>query len=258
MEMKTNTSREDCHSLKPLFILEALTKSGSYTGINEICSYTGLSQSTVHRILSEMVRCDYVEKDERNRKYKVGMAAVVLASRFLTSNSIVATAREELDRLNSLTTETVHLLTVTGDKVVYIDKVDTKHTLGLMSAVGKQNPIYCTSGGKAILAFQDPETVEDYIRRVPRVQFTDNTIVDEDDFRAELAKIRIQGYAVDDREHHDDIICVGAPIFGQNGKVVASISVAAPCARFPLEKALETAPQVMESARSVTLKLGGV
>ena len=246
------------HALKPLFILETLAQSSSYMGINEICEYTGFSQSTVHRILNEMVQCGYVEKNERYKKYKVGMEAIILAGSFFTSSSVVTLAREELQRLNQLTLETVHLLAVSGDDVVYIDKVDTKHSLGLMSAIGKHNPIYCTSGGKAILAFQLPDQIERYIRTVERRRFTEQTIVEEDAFRAELEQIRAQGYAVDNGEHHSDVTCVGAPIFGHGGNAIASISIAAPTARFSLEKAHELAPQVVESAHSVSLKLGGV
>lgn len=252
-----NSSKTSFSSLKALLILEAMSQSSDYVGIHDICSYTGYSQSTVHRILGEMLQCGYVEKNTSYKKYKIGMETVILASGFMNSNSIVAAARDELQKLNRATSETVHLLSVTEYEVIYLDKIDTKYSLGLMSAVGKKNPIYCTAGGKAIAAFQGKEWLEDYLANTQRVQFTPNTLVDEEAFIREMARIHAQGYAIDDREHHDDIICVGAPIFDHTGLAVASISVSAPSLRFPLEKARAVAPMVMECARAVSAKLGG-
>ena len=244
-------------SLKAILILEAMSQSNDYVGIHDICAYTGYSQSTVHRLLGELVQCGYVEKNTSIKKYKIGMETAILASRFMNSNGIVSAARDELQRLNRSTSETVHLLSVTEYEVIYLDKIDTKYSLGLMSAVGKKNPLYCTAGGKAIAAFRDPAWIREYLAKVPLSPFTQNTLVTEEAFLQELSTIRRQGYAIDDREHHDDIICIGAPVFDYTGQAVASISVSAPSARFSLENARSIAPMVMECTRSVSAKLGG-
>lgn len=252
-----NALKSGYSSLKALLILEAMSQSNDYVGIHDICQYTGYSQSTVHRILGEMLQCGFVEKNTSFKKYKIGMETVILASRFMNSNSIVAAARDELLALSRATSETVHLLSVTEYEVIYLDKIDTKYSLGLMSAVGKKNPIYCTAGGKAIAAFRDPSWIRDYLSQVQRIPFTQNTLVEDAAFLRELDRIRQEGYAIDDREHHEDILCVGAPIFDHTGQAVASISVSAPSSRFSLEDARSIAPLVMERAQSVSAKLGG-
>ena len=242
--MENRVKKATLSSLKPLYILEAMSHGDTYIGIHEICEYTGYSQSTVHRILNEMLQCHYVEKKESFKKYKIGMETIILASGFIHTNSIVAAAREEMQQLNRVTQETVHLLAVADFEVVYLDKIDTKHSLGLMSAVGKRNPLYCTSGGKAIAAFQTEEWLDEYLCKIDRKAYTENTLVE------------VQGYALDNREHHNDIICVGAPIFDNTGLPIASISVAAPSYRFSLEQAMSIAPMVMDSARRISIKLG--
>ena len=254
--MNSRGSKSTLPSLKPLYILEAMSHCDTYVGIREICEYTGYSQSTVHRILNEMLQCHYVEKNESIKKYKIGMESIILASGFIHGNSIVAAAREEMQQLSRATQETVHLLAVADYEVVYLDKIDTKHSLGLMSAVGKRNPIYCTSGGKAIAAFQTMQWLDEYLHAVKLEPCTENTLVDEAAFREELKQIRARGYALDNREHHSDIICVGAPIFDHTDLPVASISVAAPSQRFSLEQAISVAPMVMECARRASIKLG--
>lgn len=242
-------------SLKALWILEALARSGSYIGINEVCEQTGMSQSTVHRILNEMVAAGYVEKNEQYRKYRVGINATILASYFMQSDSLVAFARDEMMRLNQITSETVHLITLSGHNVIYLNKINTTHTIGLMSYIGKTNPIHCTSGGKSILAYMAEDAIESYLETSQRQKYTPSTLVTREELLAEFETIRRTGYALDRGEHHANVVCVSAPVFGRGGKPVASISVSAPAYRFPLEAAESVAPELLKSCQIVTDRL---
>ncbi len=245
-------------SLKALWILEALAHRSSYVGINEICEETGMSQGTVHRILNEMVQAGYVEKNEQYRKYRVGIKASILASCFMQSNSVVAFSRDEMIRLNQMSSETIHLIALSGSDVIYLNKINTTHTIGLMSYIGKVNPIHCTSGGKCIMAYMDEETVRQYFRSSRREKFTETTLVTEEELRREFAEIRRLGYALDRGEHHGNVVCVAAPIFDRRGAPVASISISAPAYRFPVEAAESFAPEVMKSCRIVTERMNSV
>lgn len=244
-------------SLKALMILEAMSQTDSYTSINEISQMTGLSQSTVHRILSEMVEAGYADKNEQFKKYRVGAQAVIMSGRIIHSNSIVTAAQPELQKLNELTGETVHLLGISDGEVIYLDKLNTCHTLGLMSYIGKKNPMYCTSGGKCIMAFKSESWLEDYIaRHVPFHRYTQFTLTDPEQIRQAMAQIRQNGYALDKREHHDNLICVGAPVFDAQNNVIAAISVSAPSYRFTEEQAMQIAPIVKECAQAASARLG--
>lgn len=255
--MEKNGMLRECPSLKAIWILEVMGRKGGYIGINEICEATGLSQGTVHRILTEMLQTGYVEKNEQYRKYRVGMNAAILASYFMQSNNVVAFARDEMLRLNQETSETVHLLALSGDSVIYLNKINTSHTIGLMSYIGKTNPIHCTSGGKCIMAYMGEDAIDAYLKTSRRERFSEHTLITEEELRDEFARIRQQGYALDRGEHHENVNCVSAPIFDQLGKPVASISISAPSYRFPIEKAISLAPEVMHSCRTVSMRLGG-
>lgn len=245
-------------SIKSLLILEAMAsdENTEYFGIHDICRLTGLNQSTVYRILIQMVDHGFVDKLESIKKYRIGIGSVVFASRLMKSNNLVTAARSEMLALNRLTSETVHLLSITGNEVIYINKIDAHHSVGLLSTVGKRNPIHCTSGGKAIAAYLGEEWLEKYFATTGLKQYTAHTITTEAEFRAELESIRQKGYALDRSEHHENIVCVGAPVFDYTGKAIASISVAAPSYRFSVELAESLAKNVVESARNISRQLG--
>ena len=68
--------------------------------------------------------------------------------------------------------------------------------------------------------------------------------------------IRIQGYAVDNHEHHTDVVCIAAPVFDVDNQVLAAIGIAAPDYRFSLEKALSYSGEILRCAARITEKLG--
>ena len=183
--------------------------------------------------------------------------------------------------LNDLSLETIHLIGEEDMEAIYLAKLGAKSSVGLHSAVGKRIPLHCTGGGKAILAWKSESWLENYLAHVKRERFTGKTLTDAEDLRRavlrcleqrreelltaadlaedlrrELEVIRIQGYAVDNHEHHTDVVCIAAPVFDVDNQVLAAIGIAAPDYRFSLEKALSYSGEILRCAARITEKLG--
>ena len=240
----------DFGSLKVIQVLEVLSCCTTYESIANIADVSGLSSSTVHRILNELVITEYVNKND-DRKYRLGLNALALGSRIRKNDIIQEASDDEMDRLNELSLETIHLIVL--DKMMgrYIAKREAKNSIGLRSRIGWTLPLHCSSGGKCLMAYQSEEWLRNYFQS-PMKRFTDNTICDEDAMRKELEAIRNQGYALDNCEHNPDVICIASPIFDSQDNVIATIGISAPSYRFPIEKALSFKDEVMKSARIVT------
>ena len=243
-------------SMKALQLLKALADSETGAGLAELAAITEISSSSAYRILQEMQRCGFVLKPEGQKNYRVGFEARLLALQIQRTDFLYEAAKAEMTRLNDLSLETIHLIGEDEMDGVYLAKRGAKNSVGLHSAVGKRIPLYCTSGGKALLAWKSPKWMNRYLAQTPLQPFTSKTLTDEASLRQELEVIRVQGYAVDNHEHHDDIVCIAAPIFDIDGAAIASISVAAPDYRFPLEKALSYGQEVLKSAAVITGRLG--
>ena len=69
--------------------------------------------------------------------------------------------------------------------------------------------------------------------------------------------IRIQGYAVDNHEHHTDVVCIAAPVFDVDNQVLAAIGIAAPDYRFSLEKALSYSGEILRCAAALQRSWAG-
>lgn len=242
-------------SMKAIQILSAISYSESYSTVTELCEITGLSIATVHRILQELVECGFVVKDPGQKRYRAGFEAWSFAMRLKQTDYLHEAAIDEMTRLNDLSLETIHVITLEGEQGVYIDKLGAKNSIGLRSQIGRRIPLFCTGGGKVLLAHQTESWLDGYLKRVPLEKYTDYTITTREALLKELEVIRVRGFAIDNREHHSDIICVAAPVFDHRGEVLCSIGISAPDYRFSLDAAYGYADEVVKSAAAVTARL---
>jgi DNA-binding IclR family transcriptional regulator len=158
--------------------------------------------------------------------------------------------------LNAELDETVHLTVLEGNEVLYVDCLESSKRLRTYSVIGVRAPLYCTSVGKAILAFLDNEEQNRILDTITFEKFTENTITDKSFLKDELRTIAQRGYAVDNMEHEEGLRCVGAPIRNHAGKVFAAISVSGPSQRITLGNVSEIGKVVIAQAESISKQLG--
>jgi DNA-binding IclR family transcriptional regulator len=218
---------------------------------------TALPKATLHRLLGALVAHGLLAVDARDQTYRVGLRALEMAQQSWQDLDVRGAAADEILRLGVKTGETVHLAVLDDTEVVYIDKVESSQRIRMFSAIGKRGPLHCTGVGKAMLAFVEDGAREKLIDRLPLKRFTQHTFATKAALAKHLAEIRGRGYAKDLEEHELGIRCAAAPIFDYRGQVVASVSVTAPSFRLTLEYLDAIAPDVVETARNITRKLGG-
>jgi DNA-binding IclR family transcriptional regulator len=108
-----------------------------------------------------------------------------------------------------------------------------------------------------LLAYLDTDELEEYFRTVKLIPHTPNTIISKKKFRAHLAEVKVNGYAIDDVELMDDVRCVSAPIFDNNAKACAAISISGPVFRMTKRKMeKEYVSAIKITARIISQKLG--
>jgi DNA-binding IclR family transcriptional regulator len=240
---------------KAMNIVEILAARADVgVGLSELTALIGMPKSSTHRYMATLQSVGLAERTGEDR-FRLGTRVIELAGSFLANSDLRSACQATLDELAEMTGETIHLAVPSGTDVVYIAKVESKHTLGMSSHIGARLPMYCTSLGKAILAFSRPQLLKSVLaeRRQSR---THQTITSSKALKAELLTIHFQGFALDNEENEAGICCVGAPILNYTGNAIAAISISGPCERMKRERAFQLGPLLWESTQRVSRRQG--
>jgi DNA-binding IclR family transcriptional regulator len=241
---------------KALDLLELLSGSQEFMSAHEISQEIGLPKSTVHRLLNTLVARGYVRKDENTFSYGIGLK--VLQLKDLTRDHINLTniARPILRDLATLTNCTAHLAILSQDSANYIDHWMSPSGIAIRTRLGEHAPLYCTSLGKVLLAWLPEDDLQDMIASIKFESHAPNTITDPTRFLQELENVRKQGFAEDCEESTVGIHCIGAPIRGPEGGVVAAISITTLAALVDETTRLKLIPLVRQHADNLSAQMG--
>jgi len=225
-------------------ILDAFDESDTQSTLEDLERGTGLPRSTVHRILDQLIRLDWVERAPLG--YRLGRRT--RGSRVDPEHDrIRAAAAPVLHRLALHTGTVAHLTVLDGRETVYLDKIGGRTAESVPSRVGGRCPAHANAGGKAILTWLPAEYIDGLFRPGLRA-CTERTITDLDALHRELGRIRLRrGVAFENEESVQGISCVGAAIRGDSGPM-AGISLCGNSDSIQLER---LAPLVAAAAREV-------
>jgi IclR family KDG regulon transcriptional repressor len=241
---------------RSLSILEVLSDYSEGLGVTDISEKVGLHKSTVYRLLSTLMHTDYVTQDEETNKYRITFKLYELGSKKMRKMDILSASKLYSKKLMESVNEVVHIVVREGNRIVYIDKVEADNTIRMASTIGKRSPMYCTSVGKAILAYLPEEEVEEVWNNSRIERYTLNTKTRLEDLKKELEIVREKGYAIDNEENEPGVRCVGAPIFNRFGEIEGAISVSGPTIRMTDEKIDTIALEVLKYAELISKELG--
>ncbi len=239
---------------RALKIMECVAENHNLISLTEISHKMGLSKSTVHGLIATMEKYGYLHQDTVTGKYSLGLKTFELGQAYASSLDLREIALPDLRKLSALYQETAHLALLSGDEVVYIDKVDGSRSIGIRSRIGGRNPAYCTGVGKVLLSGLSDNKIAEMYAGKQFQKFTPNTVSDLPALLQQVQKIRVAGYAFDMEEIEPDLQCVAAPIKDSQGKIIAAISLSGPANR--LRNLDEIKEAVMATAMQISAYLG--
>jgi DNA-binding IclR family transcriptional regulator len=143
-----------------------------------------------------------------------------------------------------------------GHEVVYVDRMESAHSLRLFTETGRRVPVHCTSSGKVLLAYLPEARRQVVLRAAPFTALTPHTITDRSQFAAELDRVRRRGWAEAVNEREVGVASIAAPVRDISGEVVAAISIGVPLARCSVMALRRLAPVIMEAAEAASRRLG--
>ncbi|MBX7070475.1 MAG: IclR family transcriptional regulator [Microthrixaceae bacterium] len=197
----------------------------------ELGELVDLPKTTIHRIVGALTEEHLVRVDPSGRVW-IGSSVLSLAR--LAATELAEQLRPVLIDLHHAVDETVDLSVLDGASVHFIDQIQSTQRLRAVSTVGSTFPLHCSANGKAFLAALPGDTLDELLTS-PLARFTDNTLVDPDELRAELDVVRSEGVAYDYEEHTTGIAAIAAAITDDTDPI-AAISITTPADRFEVNE----------------------
>lgn len=259
-KQKTGRSRSgDTASVRTLErglgVLSALAelREGSLT---QVAKRAGLSASTAYRLLETLRQQGFVDWEERSGTFSVGLQAYRVGTAFSERNDLLSAAQAEMQELVDDLNETVNLAVLRGAEAVYVGQVQGRGLVRMFTQLGAAVPLHCSGVGKVLLAWLPESAVRELLGEGPFQAFTPQTRTSLAEVLAELARVREQGYALDDEEREIGVRCLALPIYDVSGAVVGSLSLSCPTSRFPKKELPAYLKRVSQATRNISRRLG--
>ncbi len=221
---------------KALDVLDMVAERGGPVRFSELLDVSSYPKATLYRLVQTLTKQHMLRHDPASGTYSLGVRLVRLAHSAWAQSSLAPIARTHIDALSRETGETIHLAQLDRGQVLYVDKRNAARAIEMFAQAGKVGPAYCTGVGKAMLAHLDRDALEEALKAQSFYRHTATTITNARDLRAELARIRDRGHALDREEHEPGIICCAVPILSRTGKPLGALSLTSSTNRATLDQ----------------------
>ncbi|WP_404712432.1 IclR family transcriptional regulator [Sphingomonas sp. MMS24-J13] len=233
-----------------LEIIEHLAKQES-AGVTEIARALGSTKARVHRHLRTLVDTGYAVQEAVGDRYRAGPRLTVLAEMRMSENVLVKVARPIMQRLREAMGHTITLAKVTGSVANMVDALQGNGLINIGVRVGLDLPLHANAGGKLVLAFGAPE-VSAEIDRLTLEAYTEHTITERGMLRAEIERVRQQGWANAPEEFVIGVNALSAPIFDKSHRLIGTLGLVNSIQFLGRRPTAEQIANVTEAAEEIT------
>ncbi len=207
-------------------VLKYVAKEEDGLTLTEITELLDCPKSSAFNIIQTLLNLDLLsESKANNKKYQLGPENYVLGMNYYKRLDLVDLFKEFLPGIGDKFHRNCFGGILEGDKVLYIYKYAGEGAKLATCDKGTKAELYCTGLGKVLLAYSSSDYQKKVIDNMTFIKKTERTISTKEQLYKELEEVRKKGYACDNREIEDHMICFAAPVFNFSGECVAAVSI---------------------------------
>ncbi|TRZ85924.1 MAG: IclR family transcriptional regulator [Streptomycetaceae bacterium] len=257
MPEKKNSS--NIGSVTKALNLVDLVMAGPKEGLtlSEIAREMKSSKSATHATLRTLVDHNYLRMSEPGPRYLPGMALIRLGDLASARDPIASLSRSIMNELSKKTGLTVRIARNYDGYPVFIERIDGPGVVRFFTPLGIRELPHVSSAGKAILAELSDERIREIVEESGLEARTPKSITTLPKLMADIRKIRVRGYAVDDEEDAQGVVCIGAAFYDHFGQCAGGISATGLKSELPTEEIAKLGIKILKHAEAITKKLGG-
>jgi IclR family acetate operon transcriptional repressor len=241
----------DTPTLRLFALLELIASKDRFVSLQGLVQETGMPKPTLHRMLQQLESAGLLFRQADGRHYGTGIRLRRLAENLLLNSTQHGARHAVLRHLVDEVGESCNVTALSGNEVVYLDRVETPEPLRFYLRPGSRVPVHCSASGKIILSQLSPNQRRKLLAHAPLRQYTHNTITDLEALEEELRRARRNGFAMDDEEFLPGLICVAVLVPAGAARSNLCVAVQAPVIRVTADKALQFLPALQRAAAAI-------
>jgi len=208
---------------KGLVAIETFTAERPRQSISEVAAASGLDRATARRCLLTLAQLGYADYD--GKFFTLTPRVLRLGTACLATMPLPQIVQPWLDRLSGELDESSSVSIIDEGEIVYVARAAQKKVMSISLMPGSRLPAYCTSMGRVLLAALPEAEAYALLSRMPLPARTPRSITDPEALMSELARVRAQGFAVNDQEIELGLRSIAVPLQNARGNVVAAMNL---------------------------------
>jgi len=219
MLMAMNTARASnpryfINSLeRGLSILHSFTSTDHGYSLSELAALNKISHATANRYIFTLKELGYLIQDPLTKKYQLTAKITAFASSLLRNMDLRSRLMPHMIDIRKKFDVATNCAILNNTDIVYLSRIRSSNFSEIDFTLGSTAPAYCTSLGRAILAFTDTTTARRIVDETRFVSHTPYTIQDKEQFFTELNLTRQRGYAINNQEMVVGLKSLAVPVF---------------------------------------------
>ncbi|WP_432787234.1 IclR family transcriptional regulator [Oligella sp. MSHR50489EDL] len=242
----------DTPTLRLLSLLELIAGQEQKFSLQSLVDSTDLPKPTLHRMLQQLEASGMLAREVDGRHYCIGSRLRRMAEDLLINDTRYGARHMILRALGEELGENCNLTTLSGNEVLYVDRIESDEPLRFYLRPGSRVPVHCSASGKVLLSQFSPSQRKRMLGNANFKAYTKNTITDLDALNSELSRVKEQGYAFDNEEFLPGLFCVAVLVPRRDGsRSNLAVATQAPIMRMTPDKALAALPALQRAAKSL-------
>ncbi len=236
---------------RALTILAAVASCADPVSAIDLAERLELPMPTVHRLMQLLEALGYLEREPGGKRFVTGHRLIDVACEALINSPYRSHRHTILQRLVDEVQETCNITMLSGDSVVYIDRVESHWPLRMHLQPGSKVPLHCGASGKVFLCFMPAAQRRRLLTAAPLKRYTEKTEIEPSRIEEQLKQTRRLRYGLDREEFMQGLIGIAVPVFDAKERVCATVSIHVPTVRHTVEQALEFVPALRRAAQAI-------
>ncbi|MBY5257594.1 helix-turn-helix domain-containing protein [Citrobacter amalonaticus] len=238
-----------------LEVIQAFTPQRRVMSISQISQKTGIPRAAVRRCLYTLGKLGFVYAED-GKNFELRSRILALGHTYLASTPLARATQPVLKHLSEMLNESCSIATLDGDDILYIARASSSRIMTIDLDIGSRLPAWSTSMGRVLLSHLSEDKLNDMLGRITMIRYTSQTVDSVPALRAELKRVRQQGYALNDQELEMGLRSIAVPLMNSQGQVQAALNVGVHAGQVTADELRSRVlPELQKAAQELSLLL---